>query len=106
MVAIFTAVSPKSALGDEIDKPKNFKLNFSRSFLQIIVEIGEKYDLIPLFDILEAKLALKNRKLKSAVVDPPLCYPLVSTIFFKNKVKTLFLSFILHNGYSLIVKWT
>ena len=54
----------------EIDKLKNFKLNFSRSFLQIIVEIGEKYTLNPLFNILEAQLASKNRKLKSAVVDP------------------------------------
>ena len=54
----------------EIHKPKNFKLNFSRSFLQLIVEIGEKYALNPLFNILEAQLAPKNRKLKSAVVDP------------------------------------
>ena len=57
----------------EIDKPKNFKLNFSRSFLQIIVEIGEKYALNPLLNILEVQLVSKNRKLKSAVV---LCYPL------------------------------
>ena len=56
----------------EIDKPKNFKLNFSRSFLQIIVEIGEKYALNPLFNILEAQLASKKRKLKSAVVDLPI----------------------------------
>ena len=41
----------------EIHKPKNFKLNFSRSFLQIIVEGGEKYALNPLFNILEAQLA-------------------------------------------------
>ena len=67
----------------EIHKPKNFKLNFSRSFLQIIVEIGEKYALNPLFNILEAQLASKNRKLKSAVVDPPLCYPLVVNVIFK-----------------------
>ena len=67
----------------EIDKPKNFKLNFSRSFLQIIVEIGEKYALNPLFNILEAQLASKNRKLKSAVVDPLLCYPLVVNATFK-----------------------
>ena len=65
----------------EIHKPKNFKLNFSRSFL--IVEIGEKYALNTLFNILEAKLASKNRKLKSAVVDPPLCYPLVVNVIFK-----------------------
>ena len=57
----------------EIDKPKNFKLNFSRSFLQIIAEIGEKYSLNHLFNILEAQLASKKRKLKSAVVDPPYC---------------------------------
>ena len=63
----------------KIHKPKNFKLNFSCSILQIIVEIGEKYALNPLFHILEAQLASKNRKLKSAVVDPPLCYPLVVT---------------------------
>ena len=56
----------------EIQKHKNFKLNFSRFFLQIIVEIGEKYALNPLFNILEAQLASKNRKLKSAVVDPPI----------------------------------
>ena len=61
----------------EIHKPKNFKLNFSPSFLKTIVEIGEKYALNSLFNILEAQLASKNRKLKSAVVDPPLCYPLV-----------------------------
>ena len=67
----------------EIHKPKNFKLNFSRSFLQIIVEIGEKYALRPLFNILEAKLALKNRKLKSAVVDPPCAIPLVINVIFK-----------------------
>ena len=54
----------------EIDKPKKFKLNFSRSFLHIIVEIGEKYTLNPFFNILEVQLASKNRKLKSAVVDP------------------------------------
>ena len=53
----------------EIHEPKNFKLNFSRYFLQIIVEIGEKYALNPLFNILEAQLASKNQKLKSAVVD-------------------------------------
>ena len=59
-------LASKSAVGDppivllvEIDKPKNFKLNFSRSFLQIIVEIGEKYALNPLFNILEARLALR-----------------------------------------------
>ena len=57
----------------EIHKPEIFKLNFSRLFLQVIVEIGEKYALKPLFDILEAKLASKNRKLKSAVVDPSHC---------------------------------
>ena len=57
----------------EIHKLKNFKLNFSRSFLQIIVEIGEKYALNPLFNILEAQLASKNQKLKSGVVDPPYC---------------------------------
>ena len=56
----------------EIHKPKIFKLIFSHSFLQIIVEIGEKYALNSLFDILEAQLASKNRKLKSAVVDPPI----------------------------------
>ena len=30
----------------EIHKPKNIKMNFSRSFLQIIVEIGDKQALI------------------------------------------------------------
>ena len=54
----------------EIHKSKNFELNFSRFFLQIIVEIGEKYALNPLFNILQAQLASKNRKLKSALVDP------------------------------------
>ena len=57
----------------EIHTPKNFKLNFSRSFLQIIVEIGEKYALNPLFNILEAQVASINRKLKRAVVDPFHC---------------------------------
>ena len=57
----------------EIRKPKNFKLNFFRAFLKIIVEIGEKYALNPLFNILEAQIASKNRKLKSAVLDPPHC---------------------------------
>ena len=33
---------PPIVLLVEIHKPKNFNLNFSRSFLQIIVEIGEK----------------------------------------------------------------
>ena len=61
----------------EIHKPEIFKLIFSRLFLQTIVEIDEKYALIPLFHILVAKLASKNRKMTSAVVDPPLCYPLV-----------------------------
>ena len=78
----------KSAVGPivlsvEIHKPKNYKLKFYRSFLQIVVEIGEKYALNPLFNILEAQLASKNRKLKSAVVDPPLCYPLVVNVIFK-----------------------
>ena len=59
----------------EIDKPKNFKLNFSRYFLQIIVEIGEKYALKPLFDILEAKFTSKNQKLKNALVDPHCAIP-------------------------------
>ena len=59
----------------EIHKPEIFKLNFSRSFLQIIVEIGEKYALKPLFDILEAKIASKNQILKSAVVDPHCAIP-------------------------------
>ena len=57
--------------GVEIHKPEIFKLIFSRSFLQTIVEIGEKYPLIPLFDIVEAKLASKNRNMKSAVVAIP-----------------------------------
>ena len=48
---------PPIVLLVEIHKPEIFKLNFSRSFLQIIVQIGEKYTLKPLFDILEAKLA-------------------------------------------------
>ena len=51
--------SPPNVLLVEIDKPKNFKLDFSRSFLQIIVEIGEKYALNPLFNILEAQIASK-----------------------------------------------
>ena len=59
----------------EINKTEIFKLKFSRSFLQIIVEIGEKYALNPLFNTLEAKLPSKNRKLKSAVVDPPCAIP-------------------------------
>ena len=41
----------------EIHRPEIFKFIFSCPFLQTIVEIGEKYALIPLFDILEAKLA-------------------------------------------------
>ena len=45
----------------EIHKPGIFKLNFSCSFLQILVEISEKYAIIPLFNILEANLALKNQ---------------------------------------------
>ena len=59
----------------KIHKPEIFKLKFFRSFLQVMVEIGEKYALKPLFDILEAKFASKNRKLKSAVVDPHYTYP-------------------------------
>ena len=55
----------------EIHKPQIFELNFSRSFLQIIVEIDEK------------KLALTNRKLKSAVVDPSCAIPLVINVIFK-----------------------
>ena len=53
----------------EIHTPKIFKLKFARSFLQFIVEIGEKYVLNPFFDILEAKLA---SKIENAVVDPPI----------------------------------
>ena len=75
----------------EIHKPKIFKLNFSHSFLQIIVEIGEKYALNLLFNILEAYLASKNRKLKSAVVDPPLCYPLVVNVIFKLRFFLIFM---------------
>ena len=48
---------PPIVLLVEIHKSEIFQLIFSRSFLQTIVEIGEKYALIPLFDILEAKLA-------------------------------------------------
>ena len=48
---------PPIVLLVEIHKPEIFKLIYSRSFLQTIVEICEKYALIPLFDILEAKLA-------------------------------------------------
>ena len=56
----FSAVGdPPIVLLVEIHKPKNFKLNFSRSFLQIIVEIGEKYGLNPLFNLLEIQLAPK-----------------------------------------------
>ena len=50
---------PPIVLLVEIHKPKNFKLNFSRSFLQIIVEIGEICALNPLFNILEAQLVPK-----------------------------------------------
>ena len=64
----------------EIHKPEIFKLIFSRSFLQTIVEIDEKYALIPLFELLEAKLASKNGKCGSR---PPLCYPLVVNVIFK-----------------------
>ena len=59
----------------------NFKLNFSRSFLQIILEIGEKYPLNPLFDIVEAQLASKIEKCGSRPL--PLCYPLVVNVIFK-----------------------
>ena len=45
----------------EIHKPEIFKLKFFRSFLQVMVEIGEKYALEPL---LEAKFASKNRKMR------------------------------------------
>ena len=75
----------------EIHKPTIFKLIFFRSFLQTIVEIGEKYALIPLFDIMEAKLASKNRKMKSAIVDPPLCYPLVMNVIFKLQFFVIFM---------------
>ena len=71
----------------EIHKPKNFKLIFSRSFLQIIVEIGEKYAQNPLFNILEAQLASKNRKLKSAVVDPPPIYMMIDLEIQKLKTR-------------------
>ena len=64
--------SPPIVLLVEIDKAKNFKLIFFCSFLQIKVEIGEKYALNPLFNILEAQWASKNWKLKRAVVDPPI----------------------------------
>ena len=60
----------------EIHKPENFKLNFSRSFLQIIVEIGKKYALNPLFNILEAQLASKIEK----------CYPPVVNVIFKLRL--------------------
>ena len=59
----------------EIHKPEIFKLNFSRFFLQVIVEIGEKYALKPLFEILEAKLTSKNQKLRSLGADPHCAIP-------------------------------
>ena len=57
----------------EIHKPESFNLSFLRSFLQIMVEIGEKYALKSLFDVLEAKLASKNRKLVKCGSRPPYC---------------------------------
>ena len=77
----------------EIHKPEIFKLIFSRSFLQTIVEIDEKYALIPLFDILVAKLESKNRKIKSAVAGPPLCYPLVMNVIFKLQFFVIFYAY-------------
>ena len=51
----------------EIHRPKNFKLNFPRSFLQIIVAIGEKYTINPLFNT----VSVEKSKIEKCGSRPP-----------------------------------
>ena len=82
---------PPIVLLVEIHKPEIFKIIFSRSFLQIIEEIGREIRSETFIQHTGSTISVeksKNEKCGSRP-PPPLCYPLVENVIFLIFIHTM-----------------